>query len=179
MERQAQNTYWLIDPVHSRIRFEARYLLISSLSGWFTQFEGRITTGTESFEGSRISLTIYTHSISTGHAERDNHLRSADFFDTRHYPVITFTSTQVIITGERLWVSGNLSIKNISQNIEFSALHTGTCLDDRGNTKAGLEMQLQLDRKAFGLTWNNFFNQDQFLLSDEVKIVCDIQLLKV
>lgn len=179
MEQTAQRTSWVIDPVHTRIRFEAKYLLITSVSGWFRELEGTVSTVNNNFDNCDISLTIYTASLYTGIDERDNHLRSADFFDTQKYPTIEFRSTAVKQVGENIEVKGTLSIKDASQDIEFAARHLGTVQDPMGNTKAGFDMSTIFDRKAFNINWNQYFDKQGVLLSDEVAIHCDLQLLKL
>lgn len=179
MEVKEKETVWVIDPIHTRIRFEAKYLLITPVSGWFTEFEGSVATPSDSFDKSRIRLKLYTNSIYTGNAERDNHLRSADFFDAEHYPALTFESTAVTVQGTDIEVTGELCIKNIKETIRFGAKHLGFATDPFGNTKSAFEMQLILNRKDFGISWNQSFDNAGVLLSDEVKIFGDVQLLKV
>ncbi len=86
MSTTVKQATWAIDPIHSTIRFDAKYLLITSVSGWFREFEGTLVSGCDGFDNSEIQLTIYANSLTTGNEERDNHLRSADFFDTKNYP---------------------------------------------------------------------------------------------
>lgn len=171
---------WAIDPVHSRIRFDTRYLLITSVSGWFREIEGTVSATHDSFSGSEISLTIYTASLYTGVEERDNHLRSVDFFDTNRYPSIQFRSTRVQAVDERkLHIAGQLIIKGIKTEISFDANYLGSSPDPMGNTKAGFEADILLDRKDFNITWNQFFDQNGILISDQVNLHADIQLLKL
>lgn len=179
MQGQNKKNIWVIDPVHTRIRFETKYLLITSVSGSFTEFEGSVTTPSDNFDNSEIKLKLYTNSINTGNEERDNHLRSADFFDAAHYPSLTFSSTSVHVRNTEIKVTGELCIKNIRETISFGAKHLGFVTDPFGNSKSAFEMQLVLNRKDFGISWNQFFDNAGVLLSDEVKIFGDIQLLKV
>lgn len=179
MEVKEKASVWVIDPVHTRIRFETKYLLITTISGWFSEFEGSVTTSSDSFNHSKIRLKLYTNSINTGNTERDNHLRSADFFDTENYPSLTFTSTDVVVRDANIQVTGELCIKNIRETISFEAKHLGFVTDPLGNRKSAFEMQLVLNRKDFGISWNQFFGNSGVLLSDEVKIFGDVQLLKV
>lgn len=179
MEKKGEQSSWVIDPVHTRIRFEAKYLLITSVSGWFRELEGTVSTEHDNFDGCQIALTIYTSSLYTGIEERDNHLRSPDFFDTLKYPTIEFRSASVKVQKDGIVVAGRLSIKDASQDIRFLARYLGTVQDPMGNTKAGFEMNTVFDRKAFNINWNQYFDKQGVLLSDEVGIHCDLQLLKL
>jgi polyisoprenoid-binding protein YceI len=170
---------WLIDPVHTKIRFETKYLLLTSISGWFSSFEGNVRTPGPDFNNGGIYLTVYTNSLYTANEERDKHLRSTDFFDTAHFPTITFISTSIQVTGNCLSIVGDLTIKGITGRIEFTAIYVGATHDPLGNYKAGFEMQTVLDRKDFNISWNQVFDKAGILLSDEVKVSADIQLLRI
>jgi polyisoprenoid-binding protein YceI len=179
MEAQTKQTTWAIDPVHTKIRFDAKYLLMSAVSGWFREFEGTVVSEHNDFTDCSIQLTIYTQSLYTGNEERDNHLRSADFFDARQYPTIQFTSTGVSVQNGDVHIKGLLSVKDVQQEYAFTARFLGTCHDPIGNTKAGFEMDTLLNRKDFHINWNQWFDTNGLLLSDEVKVHCDLQLLKI
>jgi polyisoprenoid-binding protein YceI len=179
VEKVEHNIVWLIDPVHSMIRFETKYLLITSVSGWFTKFEGTVVTPSEDFNDSQIKLTVYTNSIYTGNEERDHHLRSSDFFDAKKYPTLSFQSSFVTIKDSKVAVVGDLRIKDVTETIEIEANYVGSARDPMGNLKAGFEMSTTLNRKDFGISWNKVFDQASVLLSEEVKVFCNIQLLKL
>lgn len=178
MEEQ-QSTVWVVDPVHTRIRFETKYLLLTSVSGWFTEFEGSVVAPYEDFNNSEIRLTIYANSVYTGNEERDNHLRSADFFDVRRYPVIAFRSTAVELREEMIHVIGELTIKDVTQTISFDVRHIGISKDTMGNSKAGFEMDTIFNRKDFHINWNHVVDQFGVMVADDVKLHCDVQLLKI
>src|SRR4051812_21828820 len=125
MEDQDTKRVWLIDPVHTKIRFETKYLLITSVSGWFTKFEGSVTSSSEDFQDGEINLTIYTNSLFTGNEERDNHLRSSDFFDVKRFPVITFKSKLITVESSSVDVIGDLCIKGKTEVIDFKAQYLG------------------------------------------------------
>lgn len=179
MDEKENRNLWLVDPVHSKIRFETKYLVITSISGWFTQFEGTVSTPTDTFDGSQIDLTIYTNSVYTGNEERDNHLRSPDFFDAKKFPTLTFKSSSTSVSYSKVDIIGDICIKNITETLSFNATYVGCMRDPMGNLKAGFEMSFTINRKDFDITWNQILDQAGLLLSDEVKIYCDIQLLKV
>jgi len=172
-------TVWAIDPVHTKIRFDARYLMITAVSGWFRQLEGTVTSAGDDFSNSSIELVLYTNSIDTGVPERDNHLRSADFFDAKKYPTIHFKSTAVSVTDGKINITGSLTIKDTTQDIQFTAVYFGSLPDPMGNTKAGFESDIIFNRKDFNISWNQRFDKQGVLISDEVGIHADIQLLKL
>jgi polyisoprenoid-binding protein YceI len=177
---QTTTTTWAIDPVHTRIRFEAKYLLITAVSGWFREFEGMVVSGTDNFSDSEVNVIIYTNSLFTGNEERDNHLRSPDFFDTKKYPTITFRSTAVTINDDNdITITGDLAIKDSVQKINFDVKYLGSVPDPMGNTKACFEMDAIFDRKDFNITWNQFFDKQGVLISDQVKLHADVQLLRM
>jgi polyisoprenoid-binding protein YceI len=179
MENEITRTTWAIDPVHTKIRFDAKYLLLTSVSGWFREVEGTVINNSDSFSDSEIMLTIYTHSLFTGIDERDDHLRSPDFFDAKKYPTIKFKSTSVLVEGDEIKITGLLAIKDITQEIVFTAKYLGIVTDPMGNVKACFEMDTIFDRKDFNITWNQFFDKNGILISDQVKLHADIQLLKL
>lgn len=179
MQDQQDSTIWMVDPVHTRIRFESKYLLLTAVSGWFTEFEGTVVAPNDDFSESDIRLTIYANSLYTGNEERDNHLRSADFFDTRRYPTISFRSVSVTANETSLHVSGQLTIKDVTQPLEFDVRHTGISKDTMGNSKAGFEMDALFNRKDFNISWNQVIDKYGVMIADEVKLHCDIQLLKL
>lgn len=178
MKKQQHKVTWVIDPVHTRIRFSIRYLLLTSVSGWFTRFEGVIMAAADDFSDAQVQLTIFTSSIGTGNTRRDAHLRSPDFFDVEKYPVISFESTSVETAGLFINMTGILRIKDITEVIRFNVIHNGTVADQLGNIKAGFEMESAFNRKDLHLQWNEYFDTFE-LLSDEVKIFCDVELLKL
>jgi polyisoprenoid-binding protein YceI len=138
-----------------------------------------VVSSQDGFCNSEIQLTIYVHSLTTSNVERDNHLRSADFFDAKQFPVIHFRSTEVSMQEKNIQVTGILSVKGIEHPFTFTAAFLGMCSDPLGNTKAGFEMDTVLNRKDFNITWNQLFDKNGLLLSDEVKVHCDLQLLKL
>ncbi len=170
---------WAIDPVHTRLRFDTKYLLLTSVSGWFKQFEGTVAASKDDFSDSEVHLTLYTSSIDTGNEERDNHLKSEDFFNAAKYPTIEFHSTHVTLLDGNLYVTGNLTIKDTSHPINFLVTCVGVAPDPMGNTKAGFVMDAVFNRQDFHVSWNLVVDKYGILISDEVALHCDMQLLKL
>jgi polyisoprenoid-binding protein YceI len=179
MKKQQHKVTWVVDPVHTRIRFSIRYLLLTSVSGWFTRFEGVIIAAADDFSDAQAQLSIFTSSLDTGNTRRDTHLRSANFFDVEKYPVISFESTTVETAGLLINMTGILRIKDVTEVIRFTVIHNGTVVDQLGNIKAGFEMESAFNRKDLHLQLNELFDTFGELLSDEVKIFCDVELLKL
>ncbi len=179
MPATINKTVWAVDPIHTKIRFDAKYLMITAVSGWFREIEGTVTSEENDFSNCTIELVLYTNSVYTGVGERDNHLRSADFFDAKKYPTINFTSSAVKVINNTIDISGSITIKDTTQNIHFTASYLGSLPDPMGNTKAGFEADILFNRKDFNITWNEHFDTQGILISDEVRIHADIQLLKL
>ncbi|MCS6966985.1 MAG: YceI family protein [Cytophagales bacterium] len=172
-------TKWIIDPAHSQIEFKVKHLMISTVTGSFGVFSGEAITEGNGFEDAAVFFTAQTASIYTGNAERDNHLRSADFFDAEKYPVITFTSSSMKKTSPNMFeLTGTLSMHGISKEITLHAEFLGINKDPWGNVKAAFEVQGKLNRKEFGLNWNAALEAGGVLVGEEVKIIANVQLTR-
>lgn len=169
---------WTIDPTHSRLGFETRHAVITKVRGHFGDFEGSITVDPANLEASSATVSAKLASIDTGNADRDGHLRSADFFDTDNNALLTFVAKSFKQSGSDFVVSGDLTIKNVTQPIDLNVELTGTAVDPFGNTRAGFEGTGELSRKDFGLTWNVALEAGGFLVSDHIKLQLDISAIK-
>ena len=168
---------WVIDPSHSRLGFETRHAVITKVRGHFADFAGTVVIG-EDTDASTVNITAKLDSIDTGSADRDGHLKSADFFDTENTNELVFESTGIKATGDTFVVTGNLTIKDVTNSIDIAVEATGTAVDPFGNTRAGFEGTSELSRKDFGLTWNVALETGGFLVSDNVKLQLDISAIK-
>lgn len=168
---------WVIDPSHSRLGFETRHAVITKVRGHFADFEGTVVIGDET-AASTVNISAKLDSIDTGSADRDGHLKSADFFDTENTNELVFESTGIKATGDTFVVTGNLTIKGVTNSIDIAVDATGTAVDPFGNTRAGFEGTSELSRKDFGLTWNVALETGGFLVSDNVKLQLDISAIK-
>jgi polyisoprenoid-binding protein YceI len=170
---------WKIDPAHSGVEFVVTHLMISKVRGRFSDISGTVVTdGTP--EGSRIEAEIGTASITTNDAGRDTHLRSADFFDVETYPKIRFVSTAVKSTGhDEFIVTGDLTIRGSTRPIEMKVTSEGLTRDPWGNDRAGFSAVLRIDRRDFGLTWNQALEAGGVMVSNEVKVTIDVELTHV
>ncbi len=166
----ATGTY-SIDASHSRIGFVARHAMITKVRGSFEEYEGTGTFDAEQPANSSLSITIQAGSITTLSADRDGHLRSADFFDVETYPTITFASSAVESTGgDSYRVSGDLTMKGITHPVSFELKIAGTAIDPFGNTRLGLEGSATINRKDWGLTWNAALETGGVLVSEKIKL---------
>ena len=172
------NMKWEIDPTHSEVHFKIKHLEIASLTGRFNKISGT-AEAEEDFENSEFSFTANVDSIDTNDQKRDDHLKSVDFFDAEKFPKITFHSTKFKRIGHSTFeLIGKLTIKEITKPTILEIKYGGTNIDPWGNTKAGLELKGKINRRDFGLVWNAAIETGGFLISEEVKISANIELLK-
>ncbi|RPD39549.1 YceI family protein [Chitinophaga barathri] len=172
-------TNWKIDESHSEIGFKVKHLMITNVSGYFTRFSGSILTTSEDFHDATITFEASADSIDTKNPQRDEHLRNGDFFDATHFPKISFVSTKIKkIAGEQFKLLGDLTIKGQTHPIELEVTHNGTSTDPWGQEKAGFALKGRLHRTDYGLRWNATTETGGIVLSDEVKLNMEIQLIK-
>jgi polyisoprenoid-binding protein YceI len=172
-------TKWAIDPAHSKVGFKIKHLMISNVLGSFREFEGEVKTVGNDFSTAAISFTLNSDSVDTDMADRDVHLKSADFFDSEKYPLITFKGTSLKDLGDDIYeLTGLLTIKDVSKNVGLSVEFGGLMNDPWGNQKAGFSINGKINRKEWGLNWNAALEAGGVLLSEDVKIDIDIELVK-
>jgi polyisoprenoid-binding protein YceI len=179
METAEKTTIWNIDPTHSEIQFKVKHLVISTVTGHFREFEGTVETEEDNFETSVIKFSANTASVDTNQPQRDEHLRSADFFDAEKYPKLTFKSTEVTRTGEDTYtIKGDLTIKGETKPVELKAEYGGSMTDFYGNYKSGFEVSGKINRKDFGLTWGAVTEAGGVVVGDEVKLALNVQVAR-
>ena len=166
-----------IDPMHSKVGFEVPHLVISSVEGRFDEFQGEFSLA-EKFGDSKLAVTIDTKSVDTAIKKRDEHLRSADFFDAVKYPKMTFKSKHIEGTPESFTAVGDLTIKGISKEVTLAGKYLGSVKDGYGNFKAVFQANTKISRKDFGLTWNSLVEAGP-VVGDEVTISLKVQAAKV
>ena len=164
---------WAIDPTHTEVGFVARHLMVTKVRGSFADVSGTVEVA-EDITKSVANVSIKTASVSSGTADRDNHLRSADFFDSENYPEMTFVSTA--FDGDTL--TGDLTIKGVTKPVTLDVEFNGTATDPWGNEKAAFEAQGEINRTDWGLTWNANLEKGGVLVSEKIKLVLDVQLAK-
>lgn len=172
-----QKTKWVLDPSHSEILFKVKHLMITNVKGEFKKISAEIEG--EDYKNAPIKVSIDTSSVSTNEDNRDNHLRSADFFDVEKYKEITFVKTSFKSSeGNTYELKGNLTIKGITKEVKLSVEYGGVNKDPWGNEKAGFSVEGKLNRSDWGLTWNAPLETGGVLVSDEVRISADVQFVK-
>jgi len=176
----AQTTEWKFDHAHSSIEFSIDHMVISEVTGKFTDFDGKVTTSSTDFEGAQIEFFIEAKSINTDNEDRDNHLRDADFFDVAQFPQIVFKSTSFNkIDDKNYRLSGSLTMHGVTKAVTFDVKYGGTVVDPWGNTKAGFKLTGELNRKDYGLTWSKALETGGLVVGDEVTLTARVQLLKM
>lgn len=170
---------WTLDKAHSEIRFKAKHLMITTVTGQFTDYDATVGASGDDFSAAAISFTAKTASVSTGMPQRDDHLRSDDFFNSETYPDLTFTAGGMTKTGDNTYsVTGDMTIRDVTKPVTLAVELAGVVRDPWGQTKAGLTFSGRLNRKDFGLTFHVMNEAGDLLVSDEIKLEGDVQLLK-
>ena len=173
------NTIWKIDPAHSEIQFKVRHLMITTVTGYFRRFDLIVETEDEDFtKAKRIEFTADAGSIDTNSEQRDTHLRSADFFDADKFGQIRFTGKALERKGEDYSLAGDLTIRGITKLVTVNVHFGGIVVDPYGQTKAGFEIDGKISRKEFGLVWNAMTEAGQVVVGDDIRVLCEIQLIK-
>lgn len=173
-------TKWAIDKTHSEIEFKIKHLMISNIKGSFKEFDGSIYTTGENFMSSEIDFCLNPASIQTGDEERDKHLKGADFFDVTNHKKITFVGDSFVKVDRvgHYELYGGLTIKGITKQIKLHVEFGGMMKDSWGNEKVGFTIHGLIDRNDWDLTWNSSLQAGGLLLSEQVAISCEVQLIK-
>jgi polyisoprenoid-binding protein YceI len=168
---------WTLDNAHTRIGFMAKHLMVTKVRGSFETYEAKIELA-EDLADSTIEVTLDSASITTGAEDRDNHLRSADFLEVESYPTITFVSTDISRDGETWKITGDLTIKDTTHPVTFEARYEGSATDPWGNEHIAFSASGKLDREDWGLTWNAALEGGGWLVSKEVTLEFEGQLIR-
>jgi polyisoprenoid-binding protein YceI len=174
----ATQSKWILDPTHSEIQFKVKHLVISTVTGTFKNFEASLITENEDFTDAEIDFSIAVDSIDTNQTDRDNHLKSADFFDAENFPVIKFKSTSFVKDGDDYILNGDITVKDITKPIKFDVEFGGTATDFYNNEKAGFEITGKISRKEFGLTWSAVTEAGAIVVGDDIKLSASVQFVK-
>lgn len=166
-------TKWILDPTHSEITFKVKHMMISNVKGSFRTFTAEIESEDEFFANAKTTATIQTDSVFTNNTDRDNHLKSAEFFNAEVHPTITFESQALNNS-----IVGNLTINGITKPVNLHVDFGGINVDPWGNTKAGFSFEGKISRKDFGLNWNAALEAGGVMVSDDVKVAGELQFVK-
>ena len=171
---------WVLDPMHSEVQFKVKHLMITTVTGYFQSFHVEAETEDEAFtKATRVVFTADVNSISTNNEQRDTHLKSADFFDAGTHGEVRFEATNYEqASDEEYRLHGNLTIKGITKPVTVKVEFGGIVVDPYGQTKAGFTVTGKISRKEFGLTWNAVTEAGSVVVSDEIKLQAEIQLVK-
>lgn len=179
METAKTSTKWTIDPTHSEILFKVKHLMITNVKGEFRKFNAEVESDHDDFSDAKIGLTMDAASVFTNNDDRDNHLKSADFFDAENYPELNFKSISFIKKDDGNYkLKGMLTIKGVSKEVTLDAEFGGVNKDPWGNQKAGFSINGSFNRKDWGLNWNAALETGGVLVSDEVKMSAEVQFVK-
>jgi len=171
---------WKIDPAHTEINFTVRHMMISNARGRFEKFAGAVEFDEQTPAASSVDVQIEAASITTKEAQRDGHLRSPDFLDAEKYPYLTFKSKRVeVIDANHGRIIGDLTIRDITREVVLDTEYSGTAKSPFGHTSAGFTASTTINRKDWGLTWNMALETGGWLVSDEIKISIEIEIIKV
>lgn len=170
------NTKWNIDAAHSGINFSVRHMVVSKVRGRFGKYSGTITLDEADITGSSVEVSLDASSVDTGVAERDTHLRSADFFDVEKFPELRFRSQRIErVDDTRYRIIGELTIRDVKRDVVLDAEYGGRGKDPWGNERVGFVAKTSIDRKEFGLTWNQTLETGGILVGDRIEIDLDVQ----
>ena len=170
---------WTIDPSHTRVQFSARHMMISTVRGEFKDFGGTVEFDEKKPEATTVAVEIKTASVDSKDPKRDGHLTSPDFFDAAKFPVMSFKSKRVeSVKGERAKLIGDLTIKDVTHEVALDVEFHGLAKAPWGTTSAGFEARGKLNRKDFGLVWNVALETGGLLVSEDVNLTIDAEIVK-
>ena len=168
---------WKLDPMHSEIQFKVKHLMLTTVTGHFRSFKAEAATEEDGFnQATDISFTADVNSLDTNNSQRDNHLKSPDFFNAAEFPELKFVAKTFSASGGQL--KGELTMRGITKPVTFQVEFHGTTTDPIGQTKAGFSLNGKLSRKEFGLHWNALTEARGVVVGDEVKIFAEIQFTR-
>jgi polyisoprenoid-binding protein YceI len=170
-------TTWTIDPSHSTVEFVAKHMMITTVKGRFAELEGTIVADEANIGDSTVEVTMQAASLDTRSEQRDAHLRSPDFLDVETYPTVTFRSTRIEGTKDEFQLTGDLTIRGVTRPITLDVTFEGEGKDPWGGTRASFSAKGKFDRRDFGLTWNVALETGGILVSNEVKINIEAQVV--
>jgi len=169
---------YTLDPTHTRLGFSTRHAMVTTVRGQFTEFSGTAHVDSADPAASSVEVTIQVASVDTGVADRDGHLKSPDFFDAEQFPAMTFKSTSVVVEDGNWLVTGDFTIKGVTNPVTIDFEPTGSAKDPFGNTRIGFEGAAVINRKDWGLSWNAALETGGVLVSDKIKLEFDISAIQ-
>ena len=178
VESEVKKSNWALDPTHSKIQFSARHMVITQVTGHFNKYDLNVNAS-DDFLDADVELTVDINSIDTGNIDRDNHLKSADFFDAEKYPKMVFKSGEVEKVGDTEYkLKGDLTIKGVTKPIELGVEFGGKIKDPWGKERAGFTVTGKVNRFDYGLQWNALMETGGAVVGKDIKITCDVEVVK-
>ena len=178
LSASAQTT-WKVDNSHSNVKFTVTHLVVSEVEGSFKTYDGLITSSTADFNDAQVSFSVDVNSVNTDNEMRDKHLKSDDFFNAEKYPKMNFKSTTFKkVDAKNYTLEGDLTIRAVTKRVKFDVTYGGTGGDGYGNTKAGFKVKGTINRKDYGLLWSKTTEAGGLVVSDEVAIAVNLELVK-
>lgn len=175
----AAETKWDFDNSHTEVGFEVSHMVIATTSGNFKDFSGTVQSNGNNFENAKIEFTVDINSIDTDNEKRDNHLKSDDFFDAKNHPKMTFKSTSMKAAGKNKYkLTGNLTIRGVTKKVTLDVKLNGTVKDPWGNERAGFKLTGTVNRFDYGLKWNTALETGGLVVSEDVDIIANVELIK-
>lgn len=174
----AEMAKWIVDKDHTTLGFEVVHMMVSKTKGKFTEYSGTVEMDAEKQEFKTIEAVIQTASITTDHQKRDEHLRSADFFDAKTFPTMTFKMKSYTKSGEQYTAIGDITILGITKELTLVGTLNGVAQDPWGNTRAGITAEGTLNRKDFGMKFSKLLDNGGLMVGDEVKLKMEIEVIK-
>jgi len=171
---------WVSDPMHSEVQFKVKHLMITTVTGYFKKFTVEAETDNAEFSSAnKVVFTADVNSIDTNNEQRDTHLKSADFFHAEQFGQVRFVGNKYEkVSGDKYKLHGDLTIRGVSKPLTVDVEFGGIVVDPYGQTKAGFTVSGKINRKEFGLTWNAVTEAGSVVVSDEIKLLAEIQLVK-
>ena len=175
----ATKTKWGIDPTHSEVQFKVKHLVIATVTGFFKKFNGSVESQNDDFNGATVNFNIEVGSIDTNQTDRDNHLKSPDFFAAEQHPNIEFKNGVLKkVSGNQYTLTGPLTIRGTTKTVTLDVEFGGTMADPWGNFKAGFEVNGKINRKDFGLNWSAVTEAGGVVVGDDVKLHINVELVR-
>ena len=172
-------TKWTIDTTHSEVQFKVKHMMISTVTGYFSQFDSTVETEGDDFTTAKVQFTADLNSISTNNEQREAHLKTSDFFDAENHPQIRFEGSRLEKKDDEHFIlHGDLTIRGITKPMQLDVTYGGVIEDPWGNTRAGFTVEGKIKRKEFGLHWDNVTEAGGIVVSDDVRMLVNAEFVK-
>jgi polyisoprenoid-binding protein YceI len=170
---------WSVDKSHTSVIFSVSHMVISSVSGYFKIFDGKVSGSKDDFSDAKIEFSADINSINTDNTDRDNHLKSNDFFNAAQYPKLVFKSESFKkVKGNKYVLIGNMTIRGVTKKVKLDVIYNGTIKDPYGKTRAGFKITGNLNRFDFGLSWSKALETGGLVVGKDVAITCNVEIIK-